>query len=185
MCFDFINSSLASETLKQNIFLILTLSVSRRRSYSCDIRTFFLLLRIGNVPKFCWKLSCKQKCSVHYSVPDHSSNTCSGIQCMKLLVVRLSPPSSYVIVKICPSPRSFRKLSVYGFPQMRDAIFARSDMQLNKSECSYHTLRGSVEGEMVKDSKHDYRRPPLWSSGQSSSLQIRRPAFDFRHYQIF
>jgi hypothetical protein len=24
---------------------------------------------------------------------------------------------------------------------------------------------------------------PLWSSGQSSWLQIRRPRFDFRHYQ--
>jgi hypothetical protein len=26
-------------------------------------------------------------------------------------------------------------------------------------------------------------RPPLWSSGQSSWLQIRRPGFDFRYYQ--
>jgi hypothetical protein len=26
-------------------------------------------------------------------------------------------------------------------------------------------------------------RPPLWSSGQSSWLQIRRPGFDSRHYQ--
>jgi hypothetical protein len=25
--------------------------------------------------------------------------------------------------------------------------------------------------------------PPLWSSGQSSWLQIRRPGFDFRQYQ--
>jgi hypothetical protein len=28
-------------------------------------------------------------------------------------------------------------------------------------------------------------RPPLWSSGQRSWLQIRRPGFDSRHYQIF
>jgi hypothetical protein len=28
-----------------------------------------------------------------------------------------------------------------------------------------------------------YRRPPLWFSGQSSWLQIRRPGFDSRHYQ--
>jgi hypothetical protein len=28
-----------------------------------------------------------------------------------------------------------------------------------------------------------YRRPPLWSSGQSSWLQIRRPGLDSRHYQ--
>jgi hypothetical protein len=27
--------------------------------------------------------------------------------------------------------------------------------------------------------------PPLWSSGQSSWLQIQRPEFDSRHYQIF
>jgi hypothetical protein len=26
-------------------------------------------------------------------------------------------------------------------------------------------------------------RPPLWSSGQSSWLQIQRPGFDSRHYQ--
>jgi hypothetical protein len=26
-------------------------------------------------------------------------------------------------------------------------------------------------------------RPPLWSSGQRSWLQIRRPGFDSRHYQ--
>jgi hypothetical protein len=27
--------------------------------------------------------------------------------------------------------------------------------------------------------------PPLWSSGQSSWLQIQRSRFDSRHYQIF
>jgi ABC-type transporter Mla MlaB component len=27
--------------------------------------------------------------------------------------------------------------------------------------------------------------PPLWSSGQSSWLQIQRSRFDFRRYQIF
>jgi hypothetical protein len=26
-------------------------------------------------------------------------------------------------------------------------------------------------------------RPPVWSSGQSSWLQIRRPGFDSQHYQ--
>jgi hypothetical protein len=29
----------------------------------------------------------------------------------------------------------------------------------------------------------NFKRPPLWSSGQSSWLQIRRPGFDSRHYQ--
>jgi hypothetical protein len=27
--------------------------------------------------------------------------------------------------------------------------------------------------------------PPLWSSGQSSWLQVQRSVFDFRRYQIF
>jgi hypothetical protein len=30
----------------------------------------------------------------------------------------------------------------------------------------------------------DVNRPPLWSSGQSSRLQIQRSGFDSRHYQI-
>jgi hypothetical protein len=29
------------------------------------------------------------------------------------------------------------------------------------------------------------KRPPLWYSGHSSWLQIHRPGFDYRHYQIF
>jgi hypothetical protein len=28
-------------------------------------------------------------------------------------------------------------------------------------------------------------RPPLWSGGQTSWLQIKRPGFDYRRYQIF
>jgi hypothetical protein len=28
-----------------------------------------------------------------------------------------------------------------------------------------------------------YSSPPLWSSGQSSWLQIQRSGFDYRHYQ--
>jgi hypothetical protein len=34
-------------------------------------------------------------------------------------------------------------------------------------------------------SHFDQKRPPLWSNGQSSWLQIRRSRFDSRHYQIF
>jgi hypothetical protein len=30
---------------------------------------------------------------------------------------------------------------------------------------------------------YGFGRPPLWSSGQSSWLQIRMPGFDSRHYQ--
>jgi hypothetical protein len=31
--------------------------------------------------------------------------------------------------------------------------------------------------------KYQVTFPPLWSSGQSSWLQIRRPGFDSQHYQ--
>jgi hypothetical protein len=33
--------------------------------------------------------------------------------------------------------------------------------------------------------KYTLHGPPLWSSGQSSWLQIQRPGFDSRQYQIF
>jgi hypothetical protein len=33
------------------------------------------------------------------------------------------------------------------------------------------------------NSLYEAGRPPLWSSSQSSRLQIRRPGFDSRHYQ--
>jgi hypothetical protein len=39
-------------------------------------------------------------------------------------------------------------------------------------------------GQQITDSTV-FKGPPLWSSGQSSWLQIRRPGFDSRHYQIF
>jgi hypothetical protein len=52
----------------------------------------------------------------------------------------------------------------------------------------------SVTGWMTEGSEFDSlysqeysllyiaQRPPLWSSGQSSWLQIQRPGFDSRHY---
>jgi hypothetical protein len=43
----------------------------------------------------------------------------------------------------------------------------------------------SVYNETPDFIKHDVCNewPPLWSSGQSYWLQIRRPGFDSRHYQ--
>jgi hypothetical protein len=39
-----------------------------------------------------------------------------------------------------------------------------------------------TEGGRISENIH-FRGPLLWSSGQSSWLQIRRPGFDSRHYQ--
>jgi hypothetical protein len=38
-------------------------------------------------------------------------------------------------------------------------------------------------GATVSARRMSSRGPPLWSSGQSSWLQIRRPGFDSRHHQ--
>jgi hypothetical protein len=38
-------------------------------------------------------------------------------------------------------------------------------------------------GSRILISTYGLHRPSLWSSGQSSWLQIRRPGFDSRHYQ--
>jgi hypothetical protein len=55
-----------------------------------------------------------------------------------------------------------------------------------------HKIENKTVWERNKFSKHQllYKkfsatgmRPPLWSSGQSSWLQIRTPGFDSRHYQ--
>jgi hypothetical protein len=45
-----------------------------------------------------------------------------------------------------------------------------------------HLSADSRNGRTFRKSLSQWR-PPLWSSGQSSWLQIRRPGFDSRHYQ--
>jgi hypothetical protein len=46
-------------------------------------------------------------------------------------------------------------------------------------------LQAEIYSELVSPFKAFYSLiwPPLWSSGQSSWLQIRRPGFDSQHYQ--
>jgi hypothetical protein len=46
------------------------------------------------------------------------------------------------------------------------------------------TLSCPLDASDVSVTEPSYR-PPLWSSGQSSWLQIQRSGFDFRRYQIF
>jgi hypothetical protein len=49
---------------------------------------------------------------------------------------------------------------------------------------SAHNLQTFATGEQVIFVRSIYvNGPPLWSSGQSSWLQIRRPGFDSRHCQ--
>jgi hypothetical protein len=47
--------------------------------------------------------------------------------------------------------------------------------------CCNTVLRSLVR--ISFSSEEDEELPPLWSSGQGSWLQIRRPGFDSRHYQ--
>jgi hypothetical protein len=57
----------------------------------------------------------------------------------------------------------------------------------NKELWSSKFERLNADMEKLGKNKCDLssQRPPLWSSGQSSWLQIRRPGFDSRRYQIF
>jgi hypothetical protein len=57
--------------------------------------------------------------------------------------------------------------------------------RLLQSRCRETFLRQCLKKVNTVPSVYLTIRPPLWSSGQSSWLQIRRPGFDSRHYQIF
>jgi hypothetical protein len=48
------------------------------------------------------------------------------------------------------------------------------------SYCGHYEFQ-YLQSKLCK--KVNIERQPLWSSGQSSWLQIRRPGFDSRHYQ--
>jgi hypothetical protein len=50
------------------------------------------------------------------------------------------------------------------------------------SEC-FKPLSEALRIDRIKKLLGLSPRPPLWSSGQSSWLQIRRPGFESRHYQ--
>jgi hypothetical protein len=47
----------------------------------------------------------------------------------------------------------------------------------------FHPLHILMSILMFFSQVYLFHRPPLWSSGQSSWLQIQRPGFDFQHYQ--
>jgi hypothetical protein len=64
----------------------------------------------------------------------------------------------------------------------------RWELSLKASNSSPRTISGWVSFEQSSYKfNYCYKSigPPLWSSGQSSWLQIRRSGFDFQHYQIF
>jgi hypothetical protein len=55
-------------------------------------------------------------------------------------------------------------------------LFAESAKSVQHSFCE-------IKGQKLFGRCRRVCGPPLWSSGQSSWLQIRRPGFDSRHYQ--
>jgi hypothetical protein len=72
----------------------------------------------------------------------------------------------------------------------RDDRSTLRDLSQSQSQSQNHV---TTDGQSVSMSWRQVRSgtcdqilfsgPPLWSSGQSSWLQIRRPGFDSRHYQ--
>jgi hypothetical protein len=68
----------------------------------------------------------------------------------------------------------------------RLVVIVRSRTQATEFGFSLVQWRHNASPELLKfEVPFINTRPPLWSSGQSSWLQIRRPGFDSRHYQIF
>jgi hypothetical protein len=47
----------------------------------------------------------------------------------------------------------------------------------------FHRVITFFQSFIFKYTQYKTSLPPLWSGGQSSWLQIRRPGFDSRHYQ--
>jgi hypothetical protein len=54
----------------------------------------------------------------------------------------------------------------------------------NKGKALFQSLASEIVSPNIQiHFSNEADRPPLWSSGQSSWLQIRRPGFDSRYYQ--
>jgi hypothetical protein len=75
------------------------------------------------------------------------------------------------------------------FSHSHDAVENRLESPIHGS-CSAHNATRVILNKirMLKSGKkkakcYHVHGPPLWSSGQSSWLQIRRPGFDSRHYK--
>jgi hypothetical protein len=67
--------------------------------------------------------------------------------------------------------------------ELHDVCSAPSIIRMVKSRIM--RLAGHVARVRKKINVFRLLRPPFWSSGQSSWLQIQRSGFDFRRYQIF
>jgi hypothetical protein len=73
-------------------------------------------------------------------------------------------------------------LTVNSTLHVNTVILANTDVFI--SITTNYTLKFAIcVGLSILELPSALLRPPLWSSGQSSWLQIRRPKFDSRHYQ--
>jgi hypothetical protein len=83
------------------------------------------------------------------------------------------------------SPYKVFLITVFVLP----APFPRIAVSFKISICSGNVLSLLLSAKHLLSVRHSILSsvvslwPPLWSSGQSSWLQIRRPGFDSRHYQ--
>jgi hypothetical protein len=74
-----------------------------------------------------------------------------------------------------------RKQNVEEFNRVSDVMYFTSVL-FSELKC-LGSLYWRYRDKILFKSTVIYYRPPLWSSGQSSWLQIRRLGFDSRHYQ--
>jgi hypothetical protein len=82
------------------------------------------------------------------------------------------------VLKICRTDhRKHRTIALTAFYTLGCTFYTGSDWPASTSSWK--------ESPIGYDSSWILQRPPLWSSGQSSWLQIQRPGFDSRRYHIF
>jgi hypothetical protein len=77
------------------------------------------------------------------------------------------------------------KFIVVGTPWLSKCANPYQDQHVGLREIFFLFLTINKNANYIFVILQKQRRPPMWSSGQSSWLQIRRPGFDSRHYQIF
>jgi hypothetical protein len=102
------------------------------------------------------------------------STDCSTLSIIIHHPVSLAPPPTVNIVLLWDTVNYYRNR------QFTDLIYLSNYRILAK----VNVLTTEVwQSPGLINCCKEWMSPPLWSSGQSSWLQIRRPGFDSRHYQ--
>jgi hypothetical protein len=109
---------------------------------------------------------------------DHFNHTWQRVQVMELLIMKLSRTSCHFI--------SLVSNNSICFPPLMSEFHTHTELRAKSEYYMNDNCNGSGRTQYWSNwSMSTIPRSPLWSSGQSFSLQIQRSGFDSRCYQIF